>query len=173
VAEGLVGKCRRPVSRSRRSKTGADKEDRRSNTKHFEKIERGRRGVSKHQAASEGSDPLIVNPYYSAYGAKLHAVDETIMGKNVGDDDELIARLDAALALKEADGILNGVVGIGTQRHDIGHDAAQESEMAECLCRIGYRVDRGLGGAKCGDCSGHKPAPREGENGTIFDLIGQ
>lgn len=63
--------------------------------------------------------------FISGYRAKLHAIDEAVLRKNIGSNDEFVASDDALLTFQMSNGVFNRGVGFAGERHEKGLDGSE------------------------------------------------
>src|SRR5688572_22318954 len=68
---------------------------------------------------------------YSIHRAQLHTVDQTVLGEDVGRDDDLVSDGDPTSAAKKRECVFDRFIWIGSQRHQIRFDSAEQSKLTE------------------------------------------
>lgn len=115
---------------------------------------------------------LRARGYSSADGAELDAVDEAVVGDDVGDDDEFVALFHVAGFLEFVDREADGFVGVGGEGEEEAFDGAEDAELAEDFDAWGEGENRRARRTQGGEAAGHEAEAGEGEDVRVGNLVG-
>ena len=74
--------------------------------------------------------------------AQLDGVDEAVLGNDIGDDDDFVAGRDVTEAAQGEDGVLDGDVGLGGERQEVGLDGAEQADEPELIDALERLAER-------------------------------